>query len=85
MYSADGCVTRTESHSWPRAAAPWALLMRLARSQPELPGKRLFPAAVIWAPRSSLEPALPAILIPKDESAGGSVTGPGAMAAGKAG
>jgi hypothetical protein len=32
-----------------------------------------------------LEPALPAILIHKDESDGGSVTGPGAMAAGKAG
>jgi hypothetical protein len=33
----------------------------------------------------SLEPVLPAILITKDESAGGSVTGSGAMAAGKAG
>ncbi len=61
-----------------------ALLMRLARSQPELPGKQLYPAAVVWAPRTSLEPALPAILIHKDEGAGGNVTGPGAMAAGKA-
>jgi hypothetical protein len=32
-----------------------------------------------------LELALPAILIHKDEAAGGNVTGPGAMAAGKAG
>jgi hypothetical protein len=85
VYSADGCVTRTESHSWQRAAPPWPLLMRLARSQPELPGKRLFPAAVAWAPRTCLEPALPAILIHKDEGASGNVTGPGAMAAGKAG
>ena len=77
-------MTRTESPSWPRAAAPWPLLMRLARSQPELPGKRLFPAAVVWAPRTSLEPALPAILIHKDQVAGSIVTGPGAMAAGKA-
>jgi len=45
-------VTRTESHSWPRAASPWARLMRLARSQPERPGKRLLPAAVVWAPRN---------------------------------
>jgi hypothetical protein len=59
--------------------------MRLARSQPELPGKRLFPAAVVRAPRTSLELALPAILIHKDEGPGGNVTGPGAMAAGKVG
>src|SRR6266851_1250321 len=84
VYSADGCVTPTESHSWPRAAALWPLLMRLARSQPELPGKRLFPAAVVWAPRTSLEPALPAILIHKDESAGGSVTGPARWQPGRA-
>ncbi|SRR5712692_574236 len=69
----------------PRGGAVGPLLMRLARSQPELPGKRLFPAVVAWAPRTSLEPALPAILTHKDESAGGSVTGPGAMAAGNAG
>src|SRR5260221_781419 len=74
--SADACVTRTESHSRPRAAAPWPLLMRPARSQPEPPRKRLVPAAVAWAPRTSPVPALPAILIHQDEGAGGNVTGP---------
>jgi hypothetical protein len=45
----------------------------------------LFPAAVAWHPGTSLEPALPGILIRKDEGARGKVTGPGAMAAGTAG
>ena len=59
--------------------------MRLAGLQPQLPGKRLFPAAVAWASRTFLDPAPPAFLIHNDEVAGGNVTGPGAMAAGKAG
>ena len=50
--------------------------MRLARSQPELPGKRLFPAAVAWASRTFLDPARPAILTHKDEGVSGNVTGP---------
>jgi hypothetical protein len=67
------------------AAAPWAPLMRLARSQPQLPAKRLFPAPLYGHLETSLEPVLPAILIHKDEDDGGNVTGPGAMPAGKAG
>jgi hypothetical protein len=60
--------------------------MRLARSQPELPGENgCFPPLSHGHLETSLEPALPAILIHKDEGAGGNVTGPGAMAAGKAG
>jgi hypothetical protein len=56
--------------------------MRLAGSQPELPAKRVFPAPVVGHLETSLEPALPAILIHKDEDDGGNVTGPGAMPAG---
>jgi hypothetical protein len=58
--------------------------MRLAGLQPQLPGKRLFSAAVAWASRTFLDPAPPAFLIHNDDVAG-NVTGPGAMAAGKAG
>ena len=51
--------------------------MRLSRSRPELPGKRLFPAAVCMSTSNLAELALPAILIHKDEGADGDVTGPG--------
>jgi hypothetical protein len=58
--------------------------MRLTGLQPQLPGKRLFPAAVAWASRTFLDPAPPAFLIHNDEVAGGNVTGPGAMAGSQA-
>ena len=48
-------------------------------------GNGCFPPLLYGHLEAPLEPVLPAILIPKDQSAGGSVTGPGAIAAGKAG
>ena len=58
--------------------------MKLARFRPELPAETVV-SRRCWHLETSLEPALPGILIHKDEGASGNVTGPGAMAAGKAG
>ena len=57
--------------------------MRLARSQPELPGNGCFPPLLYRHLETSLEPALPAILTHKDEGASGNVTRPGGWQPGR--
>jgi hypothetical protein len=89
VYSADRCVTRTESHSWPppTAARGGAVGPLMRMDGPSLSGRPngRFPALMYGHLETSLEPVLPAILIHKDEDDGGDVTGPGAMPAGEAG
>ena len=57
--------------------------MRLARSQPELPGNGCFLPLLHGHLETSLEPALPAILLHKDEGADGTVTRPGGWQPGR--